>query len=111
MTRPGDDTDQVDPADQPMGIDRWWPLLDEQIRIWLVNNIFSPIAPYTLGEIERVGGPSADDPCWKRESDGGLYLPREAIHWITTSPDAATMIRPHLPDPRAAYFNRAWPRR
>ncbi len=41
-----------------MGIDRWWPLLEEQIRIWLVNNIFSPIAPYTRGEIERVGGPA-----------------------------------------------------
>ncbi len=62
MTGEDDGTDQVDPADQPMGIDQWWPLLDEQIRIWLVNNIFTPLAPYTVGEIERLGGPNADDP-------------------------------------------------
>jgi hypothetical protein len=111
MTREGDDTDQVDPSGQPMGIDQWWPLLDEQIRVGLVNNIFTPIAPYTLGEIERLGGPSSDDPYWRREGDGALSLPREAIQWITASPDRAAMARPHEPDPRAAYFNRTWPRR
>jgi hypothetical protein len=43
-------------------IDEWWPLLDEQIRRWMVNNFWSPVAPYSLAEIARLGGPGEDDP-------------------------------------------------
>lgn len=92
-------------------IDVWWPQLNREIRFWVVNNIFSPLAPYTLSEIERLGGPSADDDFWKRESDGQKYLPAEALQWIIRHPDHAELSRPQTPDPRAAYFKRSWPRR
>lgn len=51
-------------------IEVWWPMLNEQIRSWVVNNPFASLAPYTLKEIERVGGPGVDDPYWKRDADG-----------------------------------------
>lgn len=92
-------------------IDEWWPLLNEQIRFWVVNNVFSPLAPYTLQEIERAGGPSPDDPYWKRDGDGGRCLPQDGLRWVMRSPDFATMSRPKEPNPRAAYFRRTWPRR
>ena len=94
-----------------VAIDEWWPALDEQIRFWLVNKILTPIAPYTLREIEHVGGPGADDLFWERDSDGARFLPPEAIQWVTGCADFAAMSRPHEPDPRAAYFRRSWPRR
>jgi len=92
-------------------IDEWWPRLDDQIRVWVVNNLFSPLAPFTLGEIERVGGAAADDQYWKKETDGSRSLPAEAIRWITRCADYSTMSRPQEPDPRAAYFKRSWPQR
>lgn len=42
-------------------IDEWWPRLDEQIRRWFVNNLWSPIASFSIGEIARLGGPGPDD--------------------------------------------------
>lgn len=89
-------------------IEEWWPLLDEAIRRWFVNNFWSPIAPYSLGEIERLGGPAADEPYWKRQ-DNEIYLPQEAILWIVGSPDFEKFCVPKEPDPRAAYFRRGWP--
>jgi hypothetical protein len=44
----------------------WWPLLNEQIRRVIVNGLWSPIAPFSLGEIERIGGRAADDGYWVR---------------------------------------------
>ena len=82
-------------------IDEWWPRLDEQIRFWAVNNLFSPLAQFTLGEIERVGGPAADDQYWKQGTDGSRSLPAEAIRWITRCDDFSALSRPHEPDPRA----------
>lgn len=92
-------------------IDEWWPQLNRQIRSWAVNNTFSPLAPYTLGEIERFGGPGPDSEFWKRESDGGRYWPPDALQWIIRHPDHEELSRPREPDPRAAYFKRSWPRR
>jgi hypothetical protein len=37
----------------------WWALLNEQIRRVIVNGLWSPIAPFSLGEIERIGGRAA----------------------------------------------------
>jgi len=92
-------------------IEEWWPGLSEPVRDWIVNNYFSPLAPYTLKEIERMGGPSVNDPYWETESDGGRYLPPDAVQWVLRSPDHARSSRPHEPDPRAAYFERrgTWP--
>lgn len=42
-------------------IDVWWPQLNREIRSWVINNIFSPHAPCTLGEIARLGGLGPDD--------------------------------------------------
>jgi hypothetical protein len=60
----------------------WWPLLNEQIRRVIVNGLWSPIAPFTLGEIERIGGRAADDDYWVRR-DVNAYLPQAAVLWIT----------------------------
>jgi hypothetical protein len=91
-------------------IDEWWPLLDEQIRRWVVNNFWSPVAPYSLTEIARLGGPAGDDPYWTHR-DGETYLPAEAVQWIIENPDFEKLNMPKEPDPRAAYFRRGWPRR
>jgi hypothetical protein len=91
-------------------IDEWWPLLDEQIRRWMVNNFWSPVAPYSLAEIARLGGPGEDDPYWTHR-DRETYLPSEAVQWIISSPDFEQMSMPKKPDPRAAYFRRGWPHR
>jgi hypothetical protein len=85
-------------------IDEWWPLLDEQIRRWMVNNFWSPVAPYSLAEIARLGGPGEDDPYWTHR-DRETYLPSEAVQ------DFEQMNMPKKPDPRAAYFRRGWPHR
>ena len=82
-------------------IDTWWSRLDEQFRRWIVNNLWSPLAPYTLGEIERVGGPGADDDYWARDN-GGVLLPSEAIRWLVGQPDFERLTMPKQPDPRAA---------
>jgi hypothetical protein len=91
-------------------IDAWWPLLDEVIRRWIVNNYWSPIVPFSLGEIERAGGTAADDPYWERR-DGEAYLPQQAVLWIVRCPDFEKFNGPKESDPRAAYFRRGWPHR
>jgi hypothetical protein len=91
-------------------IGAWWPHLDEQIRRWIVNNFGSPVAPYTISEIEHAGGPSANDVYWERR-DGEFYLPGDAVQWILKSTDFERLAIPKKPDPRAAYFKRGWPRR
>lgn len=92
-------------------IDEWWPQLNQEIRSWVVNNTLSPLAPYTLAEIERLGGPGQDDDFWERETDGGRYLPYQALQWVIHHSDHQELSRPREPDPRAAYFRRTWPRR
>ena len=92
------------------GIADWWPVLHEQIRRVIVNGLWSRIAPFSLGEIERLGGPTVDDDYWVCR-DGGVYLPQEAVLWITESADFKTFSEPQKPDPRAAYFRRGWPHR
>lgn len=91
-----------------VGIDEWWPLLDEQIRRWMVNNFWSPVAPYSLTEIARHGGPAEDDAYWDHR-DGETYLPSEAVQWIVKSRDFDKLNMPKQPDPRVAYFRRGWP--
>lgn len=88
-------------------IGEWWPLVDEQIRRWMVNNFWSPVAPYSVSEIERVGGPAVDDDYWDLR-DGEIYLPSDAVQWIVKSPDFERLTMPRKPDPRAAYFRRGW---
>ena len=90
-------------------IEVWWPLLDEPIRAWVVNNLLTPLAPYTLQEIERVGGPTIDDPYWRLCTTDGRSLPPEAIQFIVQSADFKALGKPHEPDPRSAYFRRSWP--
>lgn len=51
----------------------------------MVNNFWSPVAFYAVSEIERVGGPAADDD-WDRR-DGEPCLPVGAVQWILKSPD------------------------
>ena len=92
-------------------IDVWWPKLNEEIRSVVVNNLWSPLAPYTLGEIARLGGPSTDDTSYFVLSDGGWYLPPDAVKWLTSSGEFGRLARPVQPDPRAAYFRRSWPSR
>lgn len=91
-------------------ISEWWPLLHEEIRRWMVNNYWSPVAPYSVSEVERVGGPEADDDFWDQR-DGERYLPQKAVRWIVKSPDFGRLTMPKEPDPRAAYFRRGWPYR
>lgn len=91
-------------------INEWWPLLHEEIRRWLVNNFWSPVAPYSISEIERLGGPAADEAFWERRDDG-LYLPHDAVMWIVRCADFERLNVPKGPDPRAAYFRRGWPYR
>lgn len=69
----------------------------------------SALWPDTLQEIERIGGPGADDPYWKRDAGGGRCLPQDGLQWVVRGPDFATISRPKEPDPRAAYFRRTWP--
>jgi hypothetical protein len=91
-------------------ISEWWPLLDEQIRRWMVNNYWSAVAAYSVGEIARVGGPAEDDPFWERR-EGEYYLPHDAVMWVIGCPDFERLNTPKGPDLRAAYFRRGWPRR
>lgn len=91
-------------------IDVWWPKLNEQIRSVVVNNLWSPLAPYTLGEIARLGGPSTDGTSYFVLTDGERYLPPEAVQWLTSSGEFDRPARPAQPDPRAAYFRRSWPK-
>ena len=93
------------------GIEDWWPELNEQIRFWVVNNLFSPLAPYTLSEIESLGGPDAESGYWRRDSDGERYLPSEAVQRIIRNPDHDAMSRQQEPNSRAAYYRHSWPRR
>jgi hypothetical protein len=74
----------------------------------MVNNFWSPVGFCTVSEIERVGGPAADDDYWVRR-DGEPYLPVGAVQWILKSPDFEQLTMPRKPDPRAAHFGRAWP--
>lgn len=90
-------------------IDEWWPQLNRGIRSWVQDNLFSPLAPYTLAEIERLGGPGSDHEYWSREEDGALSLPPEALQWIIGHPDREQLDFPREPDSRAAYFRRSWP--
>ncbi|HEY9311766.1 hypothetical protein [Williamsia sp.] len=94
----------------PSQIDIWWPQLNEQIRSVVVNNIWSPLAPYTLGEIARLGGPSTGDSYFV-ETEGDWYLPTEAVKWLASCGEFTRMARPVQSDPRAAYFKRSWPKR
>lgn len=91
-------------------ISEWWPLLDEQIRRWLVNNYWSPLAQFTQTEIARAGGPAADDAYWDVR-DNERYLPHDAVVWIIKCSDFERFSMPKKPDPRAAYFRRGWPHR
>jgi hypothetical protein len=91
-------------------ISEWWPLLHEEIRRWMVNNYWSPLAQYTLTEIAGVGGPAADHPFWEVR-DEERYFPHDAVMWIVRCPDFERLNMPKEPDPRAAYFRRGWPRR
>jgi hypothetical protein len=88
----------------------WWPMLHEQIRRVIVNGLWSPIASFSLGEIERLGGPAPDDDYWVRR-DGDAYLPRVVVLWIAESADFKKFSEPQKPDPRATYFRRGWPYR
>ncbi|WP_165774255.1 hypothetical protein [Mycolicibacterium sphagni] len=92
-------------------ISEWWPQLHEEIRRWLVNNFWSPVAPFSQGEIARLGGPAEDDSSFWERRDGEAYLRQEAVMWIVKSPDFKRFNAPKEPDPRAAYFRRGWPRR
>lgn len=76
----------------------------------MVNNFWSPVAPYSLAEIAKVGGPAEADSYWDHR-EGEIYLPREAVLWIVDSPDFGRLNVSKEPDPRAAYFRRGWPRR
>jgi hypothetical protein len=87
-----------------------WPLLHEQVRRVIVNGLWSPIAIFSLDEIERFGGPTPDDDFWVCR-DGDAYLPQEAVLWIIESTDFKKFSAPQKPDPRAAYFRRGWPYR
>ena len=42
-------------------MDEWWPMLHEQVRRALVNGIWMPVPAFARAEIERLGGPGADD--------------------------------------------------
>lgn len=95
----------------PVGIEEWWPQLDEALRDWLVNNFWGPLHDYALERIQLAGGPGAESEWWKRERDGSLYLPQEAVQWIIRHPDRQRMGREQEPDARAAYFRRTWPHR
>jgi hypothetical protein len=58
----------------------------EQIRRVFVTSLWSPVATFSLGEIERLGGPGPDDDYWVRR-DGDAYLPQAAVLWIVESAD------------------------
>lgn len=92
------------------GIEDWWPLLHEQIRRVLVNGIWMPVSEFARREIERLGGPGANDGFWDVR-DGELYLPRSAVRWIAQTADFEDFLKPQEPDPRAAYFRPGWPYR
>jgi hypothetical protein len=51
-------------------------------------------APTATGLVQKVR-----EPC----------LPRAAVLWIIETPDFKNFLEPQKPDPRAAYFRRAWP--
>lgn len=91
-------------------IDEWWPLLHEQVRRTLVNGIWMPVSAFSRAEIERLGGPGADDEYWQGRDDD-YRLPQAAVQWIIASPDFKEFLEPVRPDPRAAYFRGTWPRR
>lgn len=91
-------------------IETWWPLLHEQIRRVLVNGIWMPVSEFARGEIERLGGPAANGGFWDVR-DGERYLPQSAVQWIVQTADFEDFLKPHKPDPRAAYFRRGWPHR
>ncbi len=91
-------------------IDVWWPLLHEQIRRVLVNGIWSPVSKFARDEIERLGGPASDSAYWHLR-DGERYLPQSAVQWLIKTPDFKNFLEQQPPDPRAAYFQRGWPRR
>jgi hypothetical protein len=91
-------------------IDTWWPQLHEQIRRVIVNGLWSPVAPFSLGEIERLGGPQPDDAYWERR-DVEAYLPRDAISWLIETQDFKLLSEPKGRDPRAVYLGRGWPYR
>ena len=83
----------------------WWPLLLGQIRRVIVSGLWLPAATFSLGEIERIGGPAPDDDCWV-DRDGDAYLPQAAVLWIIESADSRKFSEPESLDPRAAYFRR-----
>jgi hypothetical protein len=88
----------------------WWPLLHEQLRRVLVNGIWRPVSEFARSEIERLGGPGANDSFWDVR-DGERYLPHASVQWIVETTDFRKLAEPPKPDPRAAYFRRGWPHR
>ncbi|GGF15199.1 hypothetical protein [Subtercola lobariae] len=97
---------------EPLTIQEWWPLVNRAIRSRLIDATFSPLAQYSLGEIEKVGGPASDSDYWMRyPDDTDAYLPSEAITWIAGQAEEGSRQLNPGPDPRAAYFRRSWPRR
>jgi hypothetical protein len=80
-------------------IGEWWPLLHEQIRRVLANGIWMLVSEFARTEIERLGGPGANDPFWNKR-DHEFYLPGSAVKWITEAPDFERFLEVQKPDPR-----------
>ncbi len=66
-----------------MQIDRWWPLLTDTSRHWLVEHNGEPLDQSVKAEILDVNGGDAEPSWWAGESTEGLAeLTDDAIDWI-----------------------------
>lgn len=57
-----------------VSIDEWWPELHQEIRRWMVNNFWSPVAEFSVEEIARLGGPGRGGQ-FRDQRDGELSIP------------------------------------
>jgi hypothetical protein len=68
-----------------MGIEHWWPRLEQASRNWLLENNGDVVSPDVVEAITQAGGPDASDAWWIRQGDAevpDLLLPDEAVDWI-----------------------------
>lgn len=93
-----------------MTIGEWWPATNERVRMWVEDNVLTALSPFSLEEVAKAGGPTEGDAYWTRDRDGtGRYIPPEAVRWIGAQ--RSRPLQERGPDPRAAYFQRTWPKR
>lgn len=69
--------------DERMNLAEWWPRLDEQSRMWLIEHNGEAVSPTVLAAITTAGGILTSDGWWVgQHGPSGFFLSDAAVDWI-----------------------------